>query len=154
MTFDLLNTKDTGLVGAVGEIIAWQHLWENGIIGFSFGQGRPWFTNKLVEQQLTFHYSGLKKKQLNYLNNLKEHGPRRWDFIGTRPREHGKRNRTVYLIEVKVRRQGKSRHDLRGTLKGKIPQDLEMAKSLGFSPLLLVVDMLDNWRFEVTSTEL
>lgn len=154
MVVDLLSTKDTGLVGAVGEIIAWQYLWENGIVGFSFGQGRPWFTNKLIEQQPTFYRSWLKKKQLNYLNNLEEDGPRRWDFIGTRPREHGKRNRTVYLIEVKVRRKGKSRHDLRGTLKGKIPQDLEMEKSLGFVPLLLIVDMLDNWKFEITSREL
>ena len=154
MTFDLLNTKDTGLVGAVGETIAWQYLWENGIVGFSFGQGRPWFANKFVEHQPTFDRSWLKKRQANYLKDLKEHGPRRWDFVGTRPREHGKRNRTVYLIEVKVRRQGKSRHDLRGSLKGKIPEDLEKAKSLGFVPLLLIIDLLGNWEFEVTSREL
>lgn len=90
---------------------------------------------------------------MNYLSDLKQHGPRRWDFVGIRPREHGKRNRTVYLIEVKVRRQVKSRHDLSGSLKGKVP-DIEKAKLLGFKPLLLIVDLLDNWKFEVSHTEL
>lgn len=62
MTVDLLNTRDTGLVGAVGEVIAWQHLWENGIVAFSFGMGRPWFTNTLVEEQPNFERSWLKKR--------------------------------------------------------------------------------------------
>jgi hypothetical protein len=157
VTFDLLNTKDTGLAGAVGETIAWQYLWRNGMIAFSFGLGRPWFIGKMETDEVKssfdrfLEHPWLTKRQLDYLANLKEKGPRRWDFVATRLRDIGKKRRTIYLVEVKVKRQGKSRHDLRGSLKGKIPEDLEKAKSLGFVPLLLIVDLLDNWEFEVTT---
>jgi len=55
---------------------------------------------------------------------------------------------------VKVKRQGKSRHDLRGSMKGKIPEDYRTVKSLGFVPLLVIVSMLNDWQVEVTSEEL
>jgi hypothetical protein len=156
MTVDLLNTKDTGLVGAIGEAIAWQYLWEKGIHAYSFGTGRPWFrANKLgAEAQPNFDPSWLKKRQLDYLSDLLQHGPRRWDFVAIRSRELSRKRKTVYLVEVKVRRQGKSRHDLRGSLKGKIPEDLRKVKWFGFRPLLLIVDFLDNWKYEVIEREL
>ncbi len=160
VTFDLLNTKDTGLVGAVGETIAWQYLHKNGIIAVSFGLGRPWFIGKTENDEVKssfdrfLKHTWLTKRQLDYLVNLQEKGPRRWDFIAIRARDIGKKRKKMYLVEVKVNRKRKSRHDLRGSMKGKIPEDLEKAKSLGFVPLLLIVNLLGNWEFEVTSREL
>ncbi len=161
MTVDLLNTKDTGLVGAIGEVIAWQYLHQKGIIAVRFGMGRPWFIGKMESDEVKspfdrfLEHTWFTKRQLAYLVNLQEKGTtRRWDFIAIGARDIGKKWRTVYLVEVKVRRQGKSRYDLRGALKGKILQDLEEVKSFGFVPLLLIVDLLDNWRFEITSAKL
>ena len=161
MTTDLLSTKDTGLVGAVGEVIAWQYLHQKGIIAVRFGIGRPWFMGKMESDEVKSPFDRFlertyfTKRQLDYLVNLQEKGTtRRWDFIAIGARDIGKKRRTISLVEVKVRRQGKNRRDLRSTLKGKTPQDLEKAKSLGFVPLLLIVDLLDDWKFEVTCREL
>jgi hypothetical protein len=56
----------------------------------------------------------------------------------------------VYLVEVKTR-QDRTRL---GGLKGRIPEDIQKAKSLGFKPLIIRVALLDNWTFEVTCEEL
>ncbi len=37
---------------------------------------------------------------------------------------------------------------------GIIGEDIEEAKRLGFKLLLVNVQLIDNWKFEVTSTEL
>jgi hypothetical protein len=61
----------------------------------------------------------------------------------------------LYLIEVKTR--STFSHDLKGLLKGKgrkIQRNISYAKSLGFKPLLIVVELLENWRFKVSCEEL
>ncbi len=157
---DLLNTKDTGLVGAVGETIAWQYLYKEGITAVSFGLGRPWFISKTLSEKVKtsfdrfLEHRWLTKEQSSYLTNLHEKGTRRWDFVGTRRRDINKKRKTIYLIEVKVKRQGKSRHDLRGSMKGKIPEDYKEVRSLGFVPLLVIVSLLNNWQAEITLEEL
>lgn len=161
MEFNILITKDSGLVGAIGELIAWQYLWQKGIHAYSFAAGRPWFmADKLVAEVQpdfypNFEHRWLRKQQLEYLKNLKAHGPRRWDFVAIERMEsvewwlRNKKPKKVYLVEVKASRQGKSRHDLRGSMKGKIPEDIENVKRLGFQPLLLIIDFLENWTFKV-----
>lgn len=152
MIFDTLDTKDTGLVGAIGEVIAWQYLWKNRIVASRFGQGRPWFIDKLRgEAEPDFQRSWFTEQQTNFLIDLFKQSPRRWDFVGIRHYPPEQR----YLVEVKTRRPRKNRHDLRGSLKGLITEDQKRAMSLhGFKPLLVVVGLLDNWRFEVTLKEL
>ena len=93
--FDLSATKDTGLIGAIGETIAWQYLWERGIIAFELGHGRPSF--KPIDRQVHLD-RGLTAQQLRFLGEAREHLS--WDFVGYL------RNRAC-LIEVKTCRPGK-----------------------------------------------
>ncbi len=157
---DLLNSRDTGLVEAIGETIAWQYLYRKGITAVSFGLGRPWFIDKTQSEEVKSSFdrfvegTWFTKRQLDYLVNLHEKGDRRWDFIAKSCRDIGKKRRTVYLVEVKVKRQGKSRHDLRGSMKGKIPEDYRTVRSLGFVPLLVIVSLLNNWQVEIVLEEL
>jgi len=60
----------------------------------------------------------------------------------------------LYLIEVKTR--SAFSHDLKGLKKGKgkIQKNIQYAKSLGFKPLLVVVEFLENWKFKVSYKEL
>lgn len=156
-SFNLMTTKDTGLVGAIGETIAWQFLWDKKVVAHNFGMGRPSFSpGSLTQTQPQFYPSWLKKRQSDYLIKLWKHGPRRWDFVAINfvETEVGGQNRkpkTVYVVEVKVRR---NRRSSLKSLTGKIPTDLEKVKSLGFVPLLVIVDMLDNWEFGVTCKDL
>ena len=95
---------------------------------------------------------------MDYLKKMCLHGPRRYDFVGVR-RKHGPHGLIgevdeVHLIEVKATGPGPDRHDLQGRMKGRIPGDVETAKALGFSVLLVVVRLLDNWRCKVTCREL
>ena len=39
-------------------------------------------------------------------------------------------------------------------MKGKIPQKVEGAKAVGFKVLLVVVKLLDEWKYAVTRQEL
>ena len=152
MEFNLLTTKDTGLMGAIGETIAWQYLHQKGMIAYRFGTGRPWFPTKEINHR--FYIEWLNKRQLEYLNDLRKLGSRLWDFIAIRARDMDKRRKKIYLIEVKTRRVGTSRHDLRGSMKGKIPIDLGKVKWSGFVPLMIVIEFLKDWGFKVTEREL
>lgn len=60
------------------------------------------------------------------------------------------RTEEFYLIEVKTT-QDRMR---RGKFKGKIQTNIPCAKSLGFKPLLIIVELLDNWTYQVTCEEL
>jgi hypothetical protein len=159
MEFDLLNAKDTGLVGAIGETIAWQYLWEKGVLAYSFGAGRPWFTGKPVSEVQSgfdhwFDTSWLSKRQVDYLNDLWRGRSPRWDFVAIKRGDQLKKCKRIYPVEVKTRRSGKNRHDLRGSMRGKIPEDIGKLRRLGFRPLLLVVEFLDNWKFEIMEVAL
>ena len=39
-TYDILGTKDHGFIGAIGEAIAWQYLWDKGISSHALGAAR------------------------------------------------------------------------------------------------------------------
>ncbi len=75
-------------------------------------------------------------------------GEERWDFVGV---GYGSRNKPppVYVIEVKTTRPGSRRQRSISALKPKLPGDPDRAKEAGFTPLLIVVHLLDSWKFEV-----
>ena len=39
-TYDIRGTKDHGFIGAIGEAIAWQYLWDKGISSHALGAAR------------------------------------------------------------------------------------------------------------------
>lgn len=81
----------------------------------------------------------------------------RFDFVGIRRKwSWTKRDYiiTPYLIEVKTTGPRGERKDLYELMKGKIPQKVEEAKAVGFKVLLVVVKLLDEWKYAVTRQEL
>ena len=137
---DLWKTKDSHLLGQVGEVLAWKYLWTQGITVWPF-----W---RVVAEQL---FSGeLTKKQLDYLEGYRSMASaaekRAFDLVGVR-----RRKRQACLVEVKTTRSERYRYDTR-----KFPslqQRLEV-KSLGFKLLLVVVRLMDNWKFSIACKEL
>lgn len=157
--FDLAATKDSSLIGAIGEMIAWKHLRRRGIWAHRIGGWYPFPPNYPFRKgETNYELSGLNSMQVEYLKNMWLHGPRRYDFVGVK-RKRGSHGfvgdvERVYLVEVKAKGPGNGRHDLRGQMKGKIPADVEAAKTLGFNVLLIIVELLNDWRCRVTCKEL
>ena len=180
---DLLNTKDTSLVGEIGEIIARKYLWQKGISAIrpNLVRWTSWLADYLVQKGLLhaplegFHepdnYEQLdeldqlqivassllrdfEEQQSRYVVDLIEYGHTwGWDFVG-----HGRYSKDVYLIEIKTSRVGK-KYRLKSSWSGRSRReyeraDLGKAKSLGFKLLLVNVELLDNWQFEVSDREL
>jgi hypothetical protein len=60
----------------------------------------------------------------------------------------------LYLIEVKTR--SALSHDLKGLKsgKGKIQKNIQYVKSIGFKPLLILVELVENWKFKIFLKEL
>ncbi|MEK7807082.1 MAG: hypothetical protein AAB528_05035 [Chloroflexota bacterium] len=141
--FDLNLTKDTGLIGAIGETIAWQYLWDRGIIAFELGGGRPSFKPRETFAQLQDRLTG---EQLLFLGDTGEHVS--WDFVGY----SGSR---ACLIEVKTSRPGKTKDGLRPIgRRGMALEDLQEARRLGFTMLLVNVELTDGWEAIVTDQEI
>ena len=42
-TYDIRGTKNTGFIGAIGESIAWQYLWDKGIAAEALGANPSFF---------------------------------------------------------------------------------------------------------------
>lgn len=192
VVIDLFKEKDTGFVGAIGELVAWKYLHRKKISVYRFGSIHfPGIHNKQADFSDFFskHLKWLNKQQVDYLKNIDRYETRRWDFIGYRYRyksrygrrrieqvafelreAHSKKDEKeiqvkeealeklqkkfrigeFYLIEVKTT-QDRTR---RGKFKGKIQTNIPYAKSLGFKPLLIIVEFLDNWTLQVTCEEL
>jgi hypothetical protein len=134
---DLWNTKDSDLLGRVGEVVAWKYLWRQGSWTWDF-----W---RVVQTDLFRKCMALE--QQNYLNEFRssKRQARAWDLAGVHS------SGRPCLVEVKTTRSERYRYDSR-----KFPdteQRLE-AKSLGFKLLLVIVRLADNWKFVVASREL
>jgi hypothetical protein len=145
---DLLKEKDTGFIGAIGELAAWKYLWRHKKIyclGFR-GETRA-FAGTWDES-----CRGLNKKQGDYLVSLLkgiDYSERAYDFIG--PSFVDSTTDVTcfrYLVEVKTTRQGRL-HGSRRTAG-----EIRKARSLGFIPLLVHVELLSNWKFKVTCKQL
>lgn len=142
-TFDLILTKDTGLVGAIGETFAWQYLWERGIIAFELGYGRRSFKPLEAFARLE---DGLTKEQPLFLGDMRRYLS--WDFVGYSGTQ-------ACLVEVKTSRPGKRVDGLRPEgRKGMALGDLLEAKRLGFTILLVKVELTENWQAIITDQEI
>ena len=155
--FDLAATRDSTLIGTIGELIAWRYIrMVTGLFPMWFGAGSYFYPQYPRRTDRDYKISGLDETQIEFLKNV----PRRYDFIVVKRRRIapgllGEPEET-YLVEVKATFRGR-RHNLKGTMKGmkrKLPKDIQKAKSLGFKPLLIIVKFLDSWKFEVTCKEL
>lgn len=152
--FDLTTTKDSTLVGTIGELIAWKYIRIlTGLFPMWFGAGSYFYPQYPRRRDRDYEISGLGETQIEFLKNV----PRRYDFVVVKRRRIapgllGEPEET-YLVEVKATFGGR-RHDLEGGMKRKLPKDIQKAKSLGFKPLLIIVKFLDSWRLEVTCKEL
>jgi len=158
-TFDLADSKDSTLIGMIGELIAWRYLrMVTGIFPMWFGAGQYLYPQYPGRRGVDYEISGLDEAQIEFLKNA----PRRYDFILVKRRRIapgllGEPEET-YLVEVKTTFRGR-RHDLEGGIEGmkrKLPEekDIETAKKLGFHVLLIVVRLLDGWKCRVTCKEL
>ncbi|RJS89050.1 hypothetical protein CW700_05770 [Candidatus Bathyarchaeota archaeon] len=84
---NLLEEKDTSLVGAIGELIAWKYLSKIGFSIYRFGsvyfpgihKGQVGLSDFLSENLIW-----LDEKQVDYLKNIYKYEARAWDFIGCR----------------------------------------------------------------------
>jgi hypothetical protein len=153
--YDVVHTKDTGLVGALGESIAWQYLFERGIVAFELGAGRPSF--KPLDTLIHLE-DGLTEEQLSFLGHAREHLS--WDFVGYSRQDlarysMGPRGTRACLIEVKTSRPGKRVDGFRPKDRtGMAPEDLRAASRLGFTMLLVTVELTDDWQAIVTDQEI
>jgi len=152
--FDLAATKDSTLIGTIGELIAWRYLTRmTKVFPMWFGAGSYFYPQYPRRSKTDYEINGLDEAQIRFLKNM----PRRYDFIVVKRRKIGQgllgAPKKVYLIEVKATLKGK-RRDLKGGMKRKIPKDIQKAKTLGFTPILIIVEFLDNWKFKVTCKEL
>ncbi|MEM2107645.1 MAG: hypothetical protein QXV46_07550, partial [Candidatus Bathyarchaeia archaeon] len=191
MTIDLRSLRDSTLIGAIGELIAWKYLESKGISVYRFGSTfYPGIHRNQADLSHFFshHIESLSSQQTDYLKNIYMYESRRWDFIGIKYKyksKYGKRRvqevtselrnairekdekeimakktllerllqkfriLEIYLIEVKTR--STFTHNFKSLLKGrgKIQRNILYAKSIGFKPLLIVIELLENWKFRV-----
>jgi len=146
--FDLLKTKESGLKGAIGELIAWTYLRRHNIWAYSLAATYPayHFSYPRVTRR-NYTLFGLDRQQIEYLKTNIQHGPRRWDFVAIH-RDHS----ATYLVEVKT---VGTRKDV-GTFRSKLPtpNEITKAKLLGFKPLVVRVELNEHWNFRVRCFEL
>jgi len=196
MVIDLRRARDSTLIGAMGELIAWKYLNSKGISVYRFGSTfYPGIHRNQTDLSdfLSQHLKSLNCQQVDYLKDIYKYESRMWDFIGLKYRYKSRYGRRkveqaafelrkayrerdeegikikeemlekllqkfqildLYLIEVKTR--SSFSHDLKGLKKGKgkIQKNIPYAKSLGFKPLLVVVELIENWKFRVFCKEL
>jgi len=145
------NTK-----GAIGELIAWNHLNRRCRGVRALSATRP--ANETIPDY--FDDSALPDFQRKYLecqmpkNISRNPGQgRRWDFVAS----SWQKPVTLYLIEVKTSSEHKSsRHPPSWHDRRKLPpiEEIENVKSLGFTPILLKVLFGENWRVDISCEQL
>ncbi|MCJ7515302.1 MAG: hypothetical protein MUO89_04970 [Dehalococcoidia bacterium] len=130
---DLWNTRDTDLLGRVGEVVGWKCLWRRGISTWPFWQV---IQTDLFREHMT-------QDQKNYLSEFGTGNwpGRAWDLVGI---EHG--GQKPCLVEVKTTRSVRCKADRR-----KIAKDVDRfeAKKRGFGLWLVTVQLTDTWKFVV-----
>jgi hypothetical protein len=157
--FDLSDLKDSTMIGTIGELIAWRYLREvTGTFPMWFGAGsyfHPQYPRRICEN---YEIKGFNEAQIEFLRKLS----RMYDFIVVKRKRIAPglvgEPEDMYLVEVKTTFRER-RHDLKGGIKGikrKLPkvEEVEMEKKLGFRVLVIVVRLLDGWKFRVTCKEL
>jgi hypothetical protein len=157
-TIDLLNVKDSTLIGTIGEFIARKYLRDmSGALPRWFGAGQYFYPQYPTLTSRNYEISGLGAPQIEFLKNMS----RRYDFIVVKRRrlKYGRVGKVdkIYLVEVKSTIRER-RHDMKEGVKmtRKLPKerDIKKAKSLEFTPLLITVNFLDSWKFKVSCSRL
>lgn len=154
MIVDLPSIKDSSLVGTIGELLAWKYLrMRKGVLPRWFGGGPHFLQYPFRSGISNYEIDGLNESQIEYLKRI----PRKYDLIAVKRRRYENTPfigeiEEIYLTEVKTTFGG--RQDLGGEMRGKIAKDVQEAKSLGFTPLLIIVKLLENWKFEITCRKL
>lgn len=152
---NLIGRKASNLIGALGEIIAWDALRKVGIWTYKIGswgffpRGYPYWTGELDEE-----HRFLSKEQAAFVENKVRNGIIEYDFVAVR----WKRNSAelagevgeVYLIEVKTGRPKAVSRYLRDSSQAFTLASLEKAKRVGFKVILVIVELLDNWKYRIT----
>jgi len=170
----LFGKKASNLIGALGEIIAWDTLRKMGIWAYKIGtwdffpKDYPHFRDK----ELTF----LTRKQAEFIERKGEYQYQSdsFDFVGVK----WKRTPTyglveingrlvvdtttlrdvgvaedVYLIEVKTGRGANIRYYAKNPMRAFSPENLEKAKAIGFKVGLVVVELLEKWKCRISYRE-
>jgi hypothetical protein len=177
----LLGRNASSLIGALGEIIAWNTLRKKGIQAFKIGvwsffpQGYPYWFGELDNQ-----HRFLKREQAEFVENKVRNDIVEFDFVGVKLKGYrilkvevesiedsmdGKRKSTdkspsvedveaVYLVEVKTGRGENIRHYIRNPMRAFSPENIHKAKALGFKVALVVVELLENWRYRINFREM
>ncbi|MBX5321256.1 MAG: hypothetical protein QHH12_05715 [Candidatus Bathyarchaeota archaeon] len=172
----LFGKEASNLIGALGEIIAWDVLRKMGIRTYKIGawnffpEGYPHFRDR----KITF----LTRKQTEFVENKVRNNMIEFDFVGVKLK-HGlpyvievenindfmngktrgkslstKKVEDVYLIEVKTGRGANIRHYSKNPIRAFSPENLEKAKAIGFKVALVVVELLENWKCRISYREL
>ena len=159
--FDLFGRNASNLIGALGEIIAWDTLRKMGIWAYKIGswsffpEGYPHFHDK----KLAF----LTSEQAEFLKNKEANQIVEFDFLGVKCK-HGfimalteEEIEGVYLIEVKAGRGPNIRHYMNNPTRAfsrTLSENFEKAKALDFKVALVVVELLENWKYRYTYREM
>ena len=159
--FTLLGRNASNLIGALGEIIAWDTLRKMGILAYKIGvwnffpEGYPHFRDK----KLSF----LTRKQVEFVENK----PIEFDFVGVKCKDRFTVTLSkaetecvyseiegVYLIEVKTGHGANIRHYVRNPIRAFSSENFENAKAIGFKVALVVVELLENWKYRISYREM
>lgn len=155
----LFNKKASNLIGALGEIIAWDTLRKKeGIWAYKIGswnffpEGYPNFRDKGL--------SFLTKEQAEFLENKEANQIVEFDFLGVKS-EHRflgtpteREIQGVYLIEVKTGRRANIRRYKNNPAQAFSLENVEKAKTIGFKVSLVVVELLENWKYRFNYEEI
>ena len=163
--FSLLGRNASNLIGAVGEIIAWDALKKMGILAYKIGswnffpEGYPHFRDK----RLSF----LTGKQAGFVEKKEESQIIEFDFVGVKCKDRFTVTLSkaetecvysgiegVYLIEVKAGRGANIGHYVRNPMRAFSPENIEKAKAIGFKVALVVVEFFENWKYRMSYREM
>ena len=149
-SINLLKTSkymSNTVTGAIGEVIAWQYLAKKLYPGFV--QSLQGATPCQAETYPQSSRYGLTDEQKLYLGR-----GRGWDFIAD---DYAQKPRIIYLVEVKTSGQyASTRHTPSWHDRRKLPRDeqINKAKRLGFTPILVKIFMKENWRVDISCENL
>ena len=148
---NLAQTRNAALLGDVGEAIALYYLTSHGFYLvarpawlYKKGEGIKKGQIKLISahHQLTKwnHTSSLNAEQMQYLKEGYT-----WDYVAFKSDWPSSFRHFIYVVEVKT---------VRGYRTSIRKPDPSQAKALGFTPILLIVRLLENWKVVVEMSEL
>lgn len=115
-------------------------------------QGIPHFRDK----ELGF----LTKKQAEFIEKKEENQIIEFDFLGVKYKAGCNTMSSegniegVYLVEVKTGRRANVGRYLKNPKGAFSPDNVKKAKAIGFKVILVVVELLEDWKCKISLTEL